>query len=55
MCSVETHDHREREPAGRRNFGVSTEIQTGPDGHLYVVSISRGEILEIFRAVATLC
>ncbi len=33
-----------------RNFGVSTEIQTGPDGHLYVVSISRGEILEIFRA-----
>jgi glucose/arabinose dehydrogenase len=33
-----------------RNFGVSTDIQTGPNGNLFVVSISRGEILEIFRA-----
>jgi glucose/arabinose dehydrogenase len=32
-----------------RNFGVSTDIQTGPNGHLFVVSISRGEILEVSR------
>ncbi len=33
-----------------RNFGVSTDIQTGPHGHLFVVSISRGEILEVSRS-----
>jgi len=32
-----------------RNFGVSTDIQTGPNGHLFVVSLSRGEILEVSR------
>jgi hypothetical protein len=32
-----------------RNFGVSTDIQTGPNGNVFVVSISRGEILEISR------
>jgi hypothetical protein len=31
------------------NFGVSTDIQTGPNGHLFVVSLSNGEIYEIFR------
>jgi len=30
-----------------RNFGVGTDVQTGPDGHLYVVSLSNGAIYEI--------
>jgi glucose/arabinose dehydrogenase len=44
------HDGTESETllAGR-NFGVGTEIQTGPNGNLFVVSISRGEVLEVFR------
>ncbi len=33
-----------------RNFGVGTDVQTGPDGHLYVVSLSRGAVYEIERA-----
>jgi glucose/arabinose dehydrogenase len=32
-----------------RNFGVGTDIQTGPDGHLYVVSLSKGAVYEIER------
>jgi glucose/arabinose dehydrogenase len=32
-----------------RNFGVGTDIQTGPDGNLYVVSLDRGVVYEIFR------
>jgi aldose sugar dehydrogenase len=32
-----------------RNFGVGTDIQTGPDGHLYVVSLSNGAVYEIQR------
>jgi len=32
-----------------RNFGVVTDIQTGPDDDLYVVSLSRGSIFEIHR------
>jgi glucose/arabinose dehydrogenase len=32
-----------------RNFGVGTDVQTGPDGHLYVVSLSKGAIYEIQR------
>jgi glucose/arabinose dehydrogenase len=32
-----------------RNFGVSTDIQSGPNGNLFVVSLSRGEVLEVFR------
>ena len=32
-----------------RNFGVGTDIQTGPDGHLYVVSLSHGSVYEIHR------
>jgi glucose/arabinose dehydrogenase len=31
-------------------FGVGTDIQTGPNGNLYVVSLSNGAIYEIFRA-----
>jgi len=30
-------------------FGVGTDIQTGPNGNLFVVSLSNGEIYEIFR------
>jgi glucose/arabinose dehydrogenase len=30
-------------------FGVGTDIQTGPNGNLYVVSLSKGEVYEIFR------
>jgi aldose sugar dehydrogenase len=31
------------------NFGVSTDIETGPDGNLYVVSISSGAVYRISR------
>jgi glucose/arabinose dehydrogenase len=33
-----------------RNFGVATDIKTGPNGNLFVVSLSNGAIYEIFRA-----
>ena len=32
-----------------RNFGTSTDIQTGPNGNLFVVSLSTGTIYEIYR------
>jgi glucose/arabinose dehydrogenase len=32
-----------------RNFGVGTDIQTGPNGNLYVVSLSDNVVYEIFR------
>jgi glucose/arabinose dehydrogenase len=32
-----------------RNFGVSTDIQTAPNGNLFVVSLTRGEVLEIAK------
>jgi aldose sugar dehydrogenase len=32
-----------------RNFGVGTDVQTGPDGHLYVVSLDHGTVYEIHR------
>jgi aldose sugar dehydrogenase len=32
-----------------RNFGVGTDIQTGPNGHLYVVSLTHGAVYEIQR------
>lgn len=32
-----------------RDFGVGTDIRTGPDGNLYVVSLSNGAIYQIFR------
>jgi aldose sugar dehydrogenase len=32
-----------------RNFGVGTDIQTGPDGELYVVSLSHGSVYEVFK------
>ena len=30
-----------------RNFGLVTDVSTGPDGHLYVVSITHGAVCEI--------
>ena len=32
-----------------RNFGVITDIESGPNGNLFVVSLSNGTIYEIFR------
>lgn len=32
-----------------RDFGISPAIQMGPNGHLYVVSLSRGAVYEIYR------
>lgn len=32
-----------------RNFGVVTDIKTGPDGNLYILSLSNGLIYKIFR------
>lgn len=32
-----------------RNFGVATDIRTGPNGNLYVVSLSDGAVYEIYR------
>jgi glucose/arabinose dehydrogenase len=32
-----------------RNFGVGTDVQTGPNGHLFVVSLSNGAVYEISR------
>lgn len=32
-----------------RDFGIGTDIETGPNGNLYVVSLSNGAVYEIFR------
>jgi hypothetical protein len=32
-----------------RGFGVTTDIQTAPNGNLYVVSLSKGAVFEISR------
>jgi glucose/arabinose dehydrogenase len=32
-----------------RHFGIGTDVQTGPNGNLFVVSLSDGAIYEIFR------
>jgi glucose/arabinose dehydrogenase len=32
-----------------RNFGVTTDVETGPNGNLYVVSLTNGAVYEIFR------
>lgn len=31
------------------NFGVGTDVETGPNGNVYVVSLSNGAIYEIYR------
>jgi hypothetical protein len=32
------------------DFGVASDVQSGPDGNIYVVSISHGSVYEIFRS-----
>ena len=32
-----------------RNFGVATDIHTGPNGNLFIVSLSNGAVYEVFR------
>jgi hypothetical protein len=32
-----------------RDFGIGTDIHTGPNGNLFVVSLSNGAVYEIFR------
>jgi aldose sugar dehydrogenase len=32
-----------------RNFGVGPDVQTGPNGNLFVVSLTNGAVYEIFR------
>jgi glucose/arabinose dehydrogenase len=32
-----------------RDFGIATDIETGPNGNLFVVSLSNGAVYEIFR------
>jgi glucose/arabinose dehydrogenase len=32
-----------------RNFGIVTDIETGPNGNLFVVSLDQGTVYEIFR------
>ena len=31
-------------------FGVGTDVHTGPNGNLYIVSLTHGAVYEIFRA-----
>jgi aldose sugar dehydrogenase len=31
------------------NFGISSDIHTGPNGNLFIVSISKGAVFEIYR------
>jgi hypothetical protein len=32
-----------------RDFGIVTDIESGPNGNLFVVSLSNGAIYEVFR------
>jgi hypothetical protein len=32
-----------------RNFGIITDIETGPNGNLFLVSLDRGAIYEVHR------
>jgi aldose sugar dehydrogenase len=36
-----------------RNFGVGTDVQTGPNGNVFVVSLTHGAIYEIFLAAGS--
>ena len=33
-----------------RNFGTVTDLQNGPNGSMYVVSVDKGSVFEIFRS-----
>ena len=48
--NVEKNDLTESEPLlFGTNFGVTTDIQTGPNGQLYVVSLTHGAIYRIHK------
>jgi aldose sugar dehydrogenase len=48
--NVEKHEITESESLLiGRDFGVMTDIKTGPNGNLFVVSLTQGTIYEIFR------
>jgi glucose/arabinose dehydrogenase len=32
-----------------RNFGIGSDVQTGPNGNLFVVSLTDGSIYEVYR------
>lgn len=32
-----------------RDFGIGTDIRTGPNGNLFVVSLSNGSVYEVYR------
>ena len=32
-----------------RDFGIITDIETGPNGNVFIVSLNRGAVYEIFR------
>jgi hypothetical protein len=48
--NVTFHEMTESEslPIGQ-NFGIITDIKTGPNGNLFVVSLDQGTVYEIFR------
>ena len=33
------------------HFGIVTDIQTGPNGNLFVVSLADGKVFEVYRRV----
>jgi aldose sugar dehydrogenase len=48
--NLDKHDLTESESLlFGRDFGVGTDVRTGPNGHLYVVSLTNGAVYEIFR------
>ena len=47
--STSARSPRARACCSAANFGVGTDIQTGPDGNLYVVSTDHGTVYEIYR------
>jgi glucose/arabinose dehydrogenase len=44
---VDNHEDEELNVIFGKNFGVISDIEVGPDGYLYVVAFSRGEIYRI--------
>ena len=32
-----------------RNFGITTDVHTGPNGNLFLVSLSQGAVYEVYR------
>ena len=48
--NLDKHDVTESESLlFGRDFGVGADVRTGPNGHLYVVSLTSGAVYEIFR------